>query len=93
MNDKAHWTLKYFPERFRARHQNAYRLVAQQLTGRAHLMPTQEMMDRLQRQQIEDYKAIIDKMPVSQRPLRPTPVLVNVMAPAMHIGKFHVCGR
>jgi hypothetical protein len=93
MNDKASWTLKYFPERFRARHQNAYRLAAQQLTGSAHLMPTREMMDRLQRQQVEEYSAILAKMPVSLRPSRPTPVIGNVMAPAMHVGKFHVCGR
>ncbi len=93
MASNTSWTLKYFPERFRTRHPNAYRLAAQQLAGIGGLMPTREMLDRLQRQQAQEYNAIIAKMPVDQRPMRPAPILNNVMAPAMHLGKFHICGR
>lgn len=87
------WTLRYFPERFRRRHTNAYRLATQLLTGEKCLMPTQEMVERMQRLLTEDYNKLIAKLPVDRRPTRPTPILSQVMSTALHLARFHVSGR
>lgn len=87
------WTLRYFPERFRLRHTNAYRLATQLLTGQKRLMPTQEMVDRMQRLLMEDYNKLVAKLPIERRPNRVSPIVSQVMSTALHLARFHVAGR
>lgn len=93
MNKDKDWASRYFPERFRRRHTDAYRLATQLLTGQKHLMPTQEMVGRMQRLLMEDYNKRVAKIPVDRRPARVSPIISKVMSTALHLGRFHVAGR
>lgn len=93
MDTNKDWTNRYFPERFRRRHKSAYRLATQMLTGQKVLMPTQDMVERLQRLLMEDYNKLLSKIPLESRPTRVSPIISRVMSSALHLARFHVSGR
>lgn len=87
------WTYRYFPERFRRRHTDAYRLATQLMTGQKFMMPTEKMVQRIQRLLMEDYNKLINKIPIAMRPSRVAPIISQVMSTALHLARFHIAGR
>lgn len=93
MTTAAPWSMRYFPERLRRREPNLCKLATQLLLNQPRRMPTQDIVNRLQRLASDQYNQILGDMPVDVRPMRPAPIMAQIVSLASHYANFHLAGR
>lgn len=91
MNEK--FSLRYFPERYRTAFPVTSIKTTQLLRSDSVAMPTSEMLEQVQQMVVETFSREMLKTPAEQRPLRPAPMISQVMSLAFAYGKFHIAGR
>lgn len=87
------WALRYLPERLRQRGTALCRMAAKRLVTNPGNAPTMPDIEALQRLAVEEYQRSIEKLPVEQRPLRPSPVISAMVSLAIHYASFYLAGR
>jgi len=86
-------SIQYFPERLRRRSPVLCRLAAKRLATTPSHMLTKDVMRSLQNNATEQYNRIVETLPFEQRPIRPAPILAEMVSLASHYGRFYLAGR
>ncbi|NOG39797.1 MAG: hypothetical protein HND43_10460 [Armatimonadetes bacterium] len=89
----AEYSTRYFPERLRRRSAELCKLAAKRLATAPNHMPTIDVLRSLQNNATEQYNRILDTLPFEQRPIRPSPILAEMVSLASHYGRFYLAGR
>lgn len=88
---KERYSLRYFPERYRT----AFPVTSSKATQllRVDGVPTAKMLPPIQQGIVETFTREMAQIPLEQRPLRPAPIISQVLSLAFAYGKFHIAGR
>jgi hypothetical protein len=89
----ADFSARYFPERLRRRNAELCKMAARRLAQIAGHMLTMDIVHALQNSATHQYNRDLESLPIEQRPMRPSPILAEMVSLAAHYGAFYLAGR